>query len=368
MTMRHIKKYVSIISLRHVLGTSEKSCRKDRRALVRRRPHMDELEGRTVLSTLSVITSNFNGTAIPAGDTVWFTSVAKVQGAGSAPVTLQVVDQTISFTSNGVSESFSVPNTVLTLSPTATTATTTFNAGTNTWQTSTPTSFPGNVFLDGVSFTPAGGLPGGIKNVTWSGAFSSTAPGIKVNWQWAAAVYSQFSSDNNALGVKPVDANNLSAYQNSDHAGTPKSFRPYVTGGACGGGGSNYTGSYSGTGTATVTLDVAAPPSASLSGYLSGSGGTPLAGVAVTLIGTDNQGSAVTLTATTDTTGYYTFDNLKAGMYTIEEPSGYGLNQSGVGTVNGSSDGTVTSTGDIAQIVLGTGDKGTNYNFRSLSE
>src|SRR5439155_361606 len=34
---------------------------------------------------------------------------------------------------------------------------------------------------------------------------------------------------------------------NSDHAGTPEAFKPYVIGGARGGGGSNYTGSLSGT-------------------------------------------------------------------------------------------------------------------------
>jgi len=46
-------------------------------------------------------------------------------------------------------------------------------------------------------------------------------------------------------GVKPVDDNQTSNYQNSDHAGTPESFKASVTGGATGGGGSNYTGSYS---------------------------------------------------------------------------------------------------------------------------
>ena len=104
----------------------------------RQQPSLDLLEGRVVPSTVSSITSNFNGTAIPAGDTIWFSSVAKVQGVGSSPVTLQVVDQTISFTTNGVNETVNVPNTQLILSPTATSAATSFNAGSNTWQTSRP--------------------------------------------------------------------------------------------------------------------------------------------------------------------------------------------------------------------------------------
>lgn len=94
---------------------------------------------------------------------------------------------------------------------------------------------------------PSGGLPGGINPVTWQGSFSTDTPGVEVNWKWAAAVYTGFSSDYNALGVKPVDDNTASIYKNSDHAGTPENFRSFVTGGARGGGGSNFTGGYSGT-------------------------------------------------------------------------------------------------------------------------
>jgi hypothetical protein len=90
-------------------------------------------------------------------------------------------------------------------------------------------------------------LPGGIHNVTWSGTISTATPGVKVNWQWAAAVYANFNSDYNLLGVKPVDDKVQNPYPNADHAGTPENFKPYVIGGATGGGGSNYTGSLSGT-------------------------------------------------------------------------------------------------------------------------
>ena len=58
-----------------------------------------------------------------------------------------------------------------------------------------------------------------------------------------------FVSDYNLIGVKPVDDNHASVYQNSDHAGTPENFKMFVVGGATGGGGSNYTGGYSGTDT-----------------------------------------------------------------------------------------------------------------------
>jgi len=80
--------------------------------------------------------------------------------------------------------------------------------------------------------------------------FCSSAPGISVQWQWAAAVYrfaGLLDQGYEGLGVKPVDDNKASLYKNSDHAGTPENFRRYVVGGARGGGGSNFTGSYSGT-------------------------------------------------------------------------------------------------------------------------
>jgi len=117
------------------------------------------------------------------------------------------------------------------------------------WVTHAPSSglVAGNTFLSGLSYQVPGNLHGGIRNVTWRGSFTIDTPGVRLNWQLAAAVYTSFSSNYNALGVKPVDDNHASKYKNSDHAGTPENFKPYVTGGATGGGGSNYTGSLSAT-------------------------------------------------------------------------------------------------------------------------
>jgi hypothetical protein len=91
-------------------------------------------------------------------------------------------------------------------------------------------------------------IPGGLNPVTWSGTISSDTPGVTIQWQCAAAVYTNFSSNYTALGVKPMDDKTLSQYQNSDHAGTPENFKQFVIGGATGGGGSNFTGNCSGTG------------------------------------------------------------------------------------------------------------------------
>ena len=190
----------------------------------------------SALSCDGSIQSNFNGTAIPAGRTVWFNSVFKSSGISSAGATIFFQGQTVSFSAGGIPYTLSVPDAAISFDPAATTATTTFDAALNRWVTRVPLGFDKNVFLAGLSFSaPAGGLPGGINPVTWSGAFSSDRPGVTVQWQWAAAVYTSFSTDHGALGVKPVDGSSQNPYANSDHAGTPENFKAAVIGGARGG-------------------------------------------------------------------------------------------------------------------------------------
>jgi hypothetical protein len=212
-------------------------------------------EARAQQSGESAISSNFNGAAIPGGDWIWFTSVLKVHGLGSQPVTIGFMGS-IQFSVDGTVYVVPVPSALVTFSPFVQVATTVFSNG--QWVTTVPLSgLAGNVFFDGfaVQSPLPSGFPGGIKAVTWQGTFFSMTPGITVQWQWAAAIYANplFGADCNQLNVKPVDDNKASIYQNSDHAGTPESFKPYVVGGATGGGGSNFTGSYSGTAATTPT-------------------------------------------------------------------------------------------------------------------
>ncbi len=188
------------------------------------------------------IDSNFNGTPIGGEDWIWFNSVFKLTGPTAGG--------TITFSNLRVifgSTTASVPNAVVILSPTAKEATTTFTAG--AWVTTVPVSFTDDVFLSGLAYrVPAAGLPGGIKPVTWKGVFSAT-PGITIQWQWAAAVYTQFTNEYNALEIKPTHSTSIDKYHNGDQAGTPENSedRSRLTGGATGGGGSNFTGSYSAT-------------------------------------------------------------------------------------------------------------------------
>ena len=106
----------------------------------------------------------------------------------------------------------------------------------------------GNTFITGVAIpVPPGGFPTGLQNVQWSAAISTDSPSItSVQWQWSAGVYSNFNScfayqssnssnpcynstsNGNLLEVIPEDG---SAEINvSDPAGTPGSYKQYLTG------------------------------------------------------------------------------------------------------------------------------------------
>ena len=209
------------------------------------RPSIDVLEDRTVPSTSSSIIANFNGTAIPAGDTVWFNSEFQASGLGNGPVTLQFTNQTITFTANGTNYNLSVPNSTVTFTPGTTVASTTYSASTNTWTTALPSNLGGHDFLGGLAWTVPNGLPGNIHNVTWQGQMQSDTPNVQVQWYWGAAVYTQFATNYTALNVKPCDDGHASSYQNGDHAGTPEAFKAYVVAGATGDGHDHYTGNAS---------------------------------------------------------------------------------------------------------------------------
>src|SRR5262249_38681573 len=138
-----------------------------------------------------------------------------------------------------------VPDADIVLTNGATTASTSFDPTDGDWDVSAPTGGAGNVFMGGVAVPLPSGLPAGGKNVTWNASFWADTANVTVNWKWAAAAYSNLGTDPNALNVKPVDNNNLSAYKNGDKAGSPEAFKSSVVAGGLGTGGNNYTGNAS---------------------------------------------------------------------------------------------------------------------------
>ncbi len=206
-------------------------------------------------SAQSTNSSNFNGTSIPAGDYIWFNANFTASGIPSTGATITLTNSTISFTAAGTAYSLPVPNAQITFSPSATCTSTTYNSMTGTWMTTVPIKGDDEIFLTGLAFpVPAGGLPGGINPVDWQGTFGTGGTsGISIQWKWGAAVYSSFTTDYNALAVKPGHQT-ACGQSNGDHAGTPEGvnsnnqpWKNFVIGGSRGGGGSNWTGSWSGT-------------------------------------------------------------------------------------------------------------------------
>ena len=102
------------------------------------------------------------------------------------------------------------------------------------------------ILLSALGIKAAVNLAG--ATVKFTATFSANVTGISINWKAGSAVYTtdMTQPSYNNLGVKPTHTN-ACLYNNSDHAGTPENEKKFVTGGASGGGGSNYTGSWSAT-------------------------------------------------------------------------------------------------------------------------
>jgi lysophospholipase L1-like esterase len=204
----------------------------------------------------AAISAKFNGTPIDAGTFIWFNANFTARGIPPAGGMISLTGSTISFTSDRAYD-LAVPDALITFSSDVTCASTSFDAITNTWMATVPVSGSDEIFLSGLafpvpaSFAAAGGKVNGPVN--WQGTVATRTPGVSINWKWGAAVYTTFSTEYNTLAIKPTHSNSC-AYNNSDHAGTPEginsagiSFQKFVTGGAQGGGGSNFTGGWSGT-------------------------------------------------------------------------------------------------------------------------
>ena len=203
------------------------------------------------------ITTDFNDTALSAGDYIWFSSSTQVIGVGNRSATIYARNASIRFEANGEPYVIPVPDSAVKFSPGTGTAEAVFDKG--TWKVfAEPCCSSGGTFLGGVAFTvPAGGFPGGIKNIRWTADYSSDADGAILVWKWSAAVYIRFSEDYNALGIKPVDDDKTISPRDTDNAGTPRNFKDYLTSGAKGDGGTNYTGDYSRT--ENISLDTQEP-------------------------------------------------------------------------------------------------------------
>src|SRR5262245_28017809 len=105
---------------RFLLGNRANNTARPRTEPARRRaqPGLEALEDRSVPSMVSSIAANFNGSAIPAGETVWFNASFTASGLPKgAPATVHVENGSIDFTAGGLAYHLAVPNGVIVLTP-----------------------------------------------------------------------------------------------------------------------------------------------------------------------------------------------------------------------------------------------------------
>jgi hypothetical protein len=208
--------------------------------------------GPSACDSPTMIAGRFNRRTVPhdpdgSGNYVWFNSVVKLLNRDRRPATLEFTGGRIEFEAEGTEYVLTVPPARVRFDEGAELATTDFIGG--RWVTTVPSDYRGDVFLSGLAFrVPAGGLPGGIGPVTWWGNFNTDTPGTRVRWEWAAAVYHDFSAEPEALRVRPIADSRWTLDRGPNPAGTPESyaFEGNLAAGARSGGGSNWTGSAAG--------------------------------------------------------------------------------------------------------------------------
>lgn len=197
------------------------------------------------------IRSDFRNVAVAGGNTIWFNSAFEVRDVPKQLIQVSFFHASVRFQykdvgGNLVTVNQTLPDARVTIDPSATGASTTFDSVNNVWLTTIPFDLDDDAFLTGMPWiVPPGGIPADVEPVTVCGAFASDSAGIEIGWRWAAAAYSFFGGDNNTLGVKPMDTDHDNRATNHDRAGTPEHFKQFVIPGARGKGGKNYTGSYS---------------------------------------------------------------------------------------------------------------------------
>jgi hypothetical protein len=188
--------------------------------------------------------NNFN---VPSGTspTLWvhahFNSISGIPTNAKSTVLFSGA----AFVLNGVS--YPMPSGLVTFDPSApATATTTYNAALNQWQTTiNPNNISDENFFVGAAIPLNAAIAGGGTATLQFSTTGSVTP-ISFSWQWSAAVFTFWPTDWNQALIQPYHGNGPTG---SQHAGTPDNTQvqqSLIQGPR--GGGSNFTGSWSATG------------------------------------------------------------------------------------------------------------------------
>lgn len=187
---------------------------------------------------------SWNGFKAPAGSVVWIN--AHISSPHNVPTnTITTVDFTgVSLVVNATT--YALPNGQIVFNPATTTPNTVVNSD-GSWTTTVNPTYNNDIFFDGQAISVDANLEnggGGNTGSTLSFSTNSSDSSLSFQWQWSAAVYTSWPG-NAAANIEPVHANL--------QAGAPqnKTVQADLIQGPRGGGGSNFTGSWSGTGKGT---------------------------------------------------------------------------------------------------------------------
>ena len=186
---------------------------------------------------------SWNGFTAPAGSVVWINAHLDAKNVPTNTIT------TVDFT--GVTlvvntTTYALPNGQVVFNPAISTPTTVVNAD-GSWTTTVNPTFNNDIFFDGQAIPVDSNMEnGGHGNTgsTLSFSTNSSDSTLQFQWQWGAAVYTSWPG-NAAANIEPVHA--------AQQAGAPlnTAVEADLIQGPRGGGGSNFTGSWSGTGQGT---------------------------------------------------------------------------------------------------------------------
>jgi hypothetical protein len=223
-------------------------------------------------SAIQVRFDKYGMTNIPAGSTIWFTSVLKAvhTADGSAitsPVTIDVRQSRIAF--GGWPRVIAVPDSTIVLDPSISVPRRSWSAQDKLDVAYSPSQISREALFDALPYeAPEPFIPHSSGPVTWSAAFAASRPGIVIDWAWSAAVYSQFGPVG-TFQLKPLSgpiaqvdpqAGPPDLYENADPAGTAEAYKQHVIAGAMGAGAPQYTGARSDTASVTACQASVPPP------------------------------------------------------------------------------------------------------------
>jgi hypothetical protein len=221
-------------------------------------------------SAIQVRFDQYGMTPIPAGSTIWFTSVLKaVHTSDGSPITspIQIAVQKSRITFGGWPYVITMPDSTIVLDPSIGVPRRLWSSPQQLNVAYSPSQVSKEALFDALPYAaPEAFVPRSSGPVTWTATFAASRPGITIDWAWSAAVYSQFGPVG-TFQLKPLSgpialvdpqAGPPDLYENDDPAGTAEAYKQYVIAGAMGSGAPQYTGARSETASAQACPGISA--------------------------------------------------------------------------------------------------------------